>query len=93
MKAPPVVVDVRVAEEGGRRLHLWLPVFLLWPLLLLVGVLVVVVAAVADAVFLAMARPSHLTAFVLGCFAAVGEMRGTEVSVDGRSRKVGVTVR
>ena len=82
MNAPPSVVDVHVAEPDGRRLHLWLPVFVLWPLLLLIGALVLVAAAVADAVLFAMGRPHRLTAFVLGCFEAVGEMRGTEVVVD-----------
>ena len=93
MNTPPAVVNLRVAEEGGRRLHLWLPVFVLWPLLLLVGVLTVVVAAVADAVLFVLARPHRLTAFVMGCFAAVGEMRGTEVSVDNPRHTVEVTVR
>jgi hypothetical protein len=93
MNAPPAVVNLRVVEEGGRRLHLWLPVFVLWPLLLVVGALAVLVAAVADAVLSMLARPHRLTAFVLGCFAAVGEMSGTEVSVDSPRHTVEVTVR
>jgi hypothetical protein len=93
MNAPPAVVDVRVAEEGGRRLHLWLPVFVLWPLLLVVAGLAVLVAAVVDAVLFALARPHRFTTFVRGCFVAVGEMRGAQVSVDSRNRTVGVTVR
>ena len=76
MSAPPAVVDVRVAETGGRRLHLWLPVFVLWPLLLLLGGLAVAVAVVVDAVLFAMGRPHRFTAFVLGCFACGGRDAG-----------------
>ncbi|MCJ7795267.1 MAG: hypothetical protein MUQ56_00605 [Thermoleophilia bacterium] len=93
MNAPPAVVEVHVAEAGGRRLHLWLPVFVLWPLLVLVGGLAIAVAALADAVLFAMGRPHRFTLFVLGCFDAVGETRGTQVFVENRSRTVDVTVR
>ena len=93
MKAPPAVVDVHVAHGGGRKLHLWLPVFLLWPLLLLVGGLVIAVAALVDAVLFAMGRPQRFTPFVLGCFEAAGESRGTQVFVENESRTVDVTVR
>jgi hypothetical protein len=93
MNVPPAVVDVRVAQAGGRRLHLWLPVFVLWPLLVVVGVVVLGVAAVADAVLLALDRPHRFTAFVWGCFTALGEMRGTEVAIDNAGHNVGVSVR
>ena len=67
--------------------------FVLWPLLVLLGLLAVAVAAVADAVLLAMGRPHRLTAFVVGCFEALGETRGMEVTIDNKSHTVGVTVR
>ncbi len=92
MKAPPAVVDVRVAEAGGRKLHLWLPVFVLWPLLLLLGGLAIVAAALADAVLFVTGRPHRFTTFMLGCLDALGETRGTQVFVDNKSRTVDVTV-
>jgi hypothetical protein len=92
MKAPPAVVDVHVAETGGRKLHLWLPVFVLWPLLLLLGGLAIAASALVDAVLVVMGRPRRFTTFVLGCLDAVGETRGTQVSVDNKSRTVDVTV-
>jgi hypothetical protein len=35
MTWPPALLQVHVAAEGGRRLRLWLPIFPLWPLLLI----------------------------------------------------------
>jgi len=93
MNAPPVVVDVRVAEAAGRKVHLWLPVFVLWPLLLLVGGLAIAAAVLVDAALFAMGRPYRFTALVLGCFDAVGEARGTQVLIDSKGRSVDVTVR
>jgi hypothetical protein len=68
-------------------------VFVLWPLLLLAGGLGIAAAALADAVLFSMGRPHRFTSFVLGCFEAVGETRGTQVFVENRSRTVDVTVR
>jgi len=92
MNAPPAVVDVHVAGAGGRRVHLWLPVFVLWPFLLLAGGLAIAVAALVDAVLFAMGRPHRFTAFVLGCFDALTETRGTQVFVENESRTVDVRV-
>ena len=93
MNVPPAVVDVRATEAGGRKRHFCLPVFVLWPLLVLLGILAVAVAAVADAVLFATGRPHRLTAFVAGCFEALGATRGTEVTIDNKRHTVGVRIR
>jgi hypothetical protein len=33
---PPLVIDVRVRETGSRSFRIWLPFFLLWPILFIV---------------------------------------------------------
>ena len=38
MMVPPSVLRIRVRDES-KRLSLWIPLFLLWPLLLIFGVL------------------------------------------------------
>ena len=35
MRVPPMIVDLTVASS--RPVHLWLPVFLLWPFALVIG--------------------------------------------------------
>ena len=37
MTWPPVALRVRVIENGRRKVRLWLPLFVLWPLLLLLA--------------------------------------------------------
>jgi len=36
---PPAVMRIHIMEHGERKLHLWLPIGVMWPLLGLLGVL------------------------------------------------------
>ncbi len=35
MILPPAIVRFRIVEQGRRKIGLWLPIFLLWPVLIL----------------------------------------------------------
>ncbi|MHB9148888.1 MAG: hypothetical protein ACYC33_02200 [Thermoleophilia bacterium] len=94
MKLPPVLTLVRIARPGRRGFGLWVPVFLLWPLLLVIGLLALAVAALADAVLLAGGRTyHHYTALIAGAFALLGQTRGTTVRVAGPTTDIHIEIR
>ena len=37
MRVPPVVLKVWVNADNGKRVRIWLPLFLIWPLVLILG--------------------------------------------------------
>lgn len=39
MTFPPALMHVRISEKGRTKINLWLPLILLWPLMLLIVVL------------------------------------------------------
>ena len=79
---PPAIIDLRVPTSEGRHFHLWLPVFLLWPLLWLVELAVLVPAALLDAaLWLIGGDYHHYTLFLLRLFGLLGDVRGTIVRV------------
>jgi len=45
MMWPPAILRLRIAQEGRRGFHLWIPLFLFWPLIVLVPLLAPVVIA------------------------------------------------
>jgi hypothetical protein len=93
MNVPPLFVDLRVAQQGHRPFHVWLPAFLLWPLAAALGALALAVAALMDAAAVASGgRPRHATALVLGVFAALTAARGTELDIDNATTAVHLTV-
>jgi hypothetical protein len=77
---PPLVIDVRVREIGSRSFRIWLPFFLLWPILLIVVGFALLVTALVDlALFISGARYHHYTLLVLGSLRVLASVRGTHV--------------
>lgn len=82
MILPPLVIDVHVRQEDSRRFRIWLPLFLLWPLLLPLVVFVLAVTILADVVCAIFgARYHYYTAFTLGVFHVFAELRGTRADI------------
>jgi hypothetical protein len=84
MSFPPAILNLRVASPRRRTFRLWLPVFLLWPLLLAFGLLALVFTLLADAVLLAAGRRYHHYSLLLfRLFEATVALRGLAVKVNG----------
>lgn len=84
MMVPPAILDLKVAGPGHRRVSLWLPIFLLWPIGLVLGVLALVLTLLVDAFLLAMGeRYHHYTLLLWRVFELTTELRGTVVRVRG----------
>ena len=93
MKLPPVILDLRVAPVDRRPVHLWLPIFLLWPLVLVVGVLALVLTIVADFVLIVLGDRSHRYSLLLvRSFRALCETRGMVIRVNDDKAAVDMTV-
>ena len=93
MNVPPMILDLTVASSSRRPVHLWLPLFLLWPLALVVAVLALVLTIVADVVlFLLGRRYHHYTILLVRSFAALGGTRGMVIRFSNQKTAVDVTV-
>jgi hypothetical protein len=93
MNVPPAVLDLRVVRPERRPVRLWLPLFLLWPLALVLGVLALVAAIVADAVLLVLGRHyHHYTVLLLRSLETLGETRGMVIRFSNEKTAVDMTV-
>ena len=93
MSFPPAILDLRVAPAGRRSIHLWLPLFLLWPLLLVMGVLSLVLTIIADVVLLLLDRPYHrYTVLLVRVFGLLGDVRGMVIRINDGRTAVDMTV-
>lgn len=89
MILPPLVVDVRVREREERNFRIWLPVFLLWPLLLVIVGFALILSVILDLVLLvAGARYHYFTLLLVGALQLLAEARGTHVHVNGHDATV-----
>jgi len=93
MSLPPVMLHLEVTRPPRRSVRLWLPLFLLWPLALMLGVLALPVAAVVDLVRLLCGRRDHHYAMLLVRLSALCcETRGLVIQIDKRNETVNLTV-
>jgi hypothetical protein len=77
MKLPPLAARVQFQGFG-----LWLPLFLLWPIVALVTLPFLVAAWLWLLVVDFSRGPAQLSAFASGLYAIVCELRGTRVEVE-----------
>lgn len=93
MRMPPAILDLKIAPSDGRRVHLWLPLFLLWPLALALGVLALVFTIIGDLVLmLAGQRYHHYTLLLVRSFGALSGTRGMVMSFKDDKTAVDMTV-
>ena len=93
MNVPPTILDLRIAPSDGRPIHLWLPLFLLWPLALVLGVLALIGTVVADVVLIVFGRRYHSYTLLLArAFGALCETRGMVIRVKDEKAAVSMTV-
>jgi len=96
MKCPPSIVSMQVADEERTKFRLWFPLFILWPLVLVLLLLTFIATLVADLFNLIARRRTGYTRFILGVLGVVNQTRGTEVCIQDRthhSRTVSFTLR
>lgn len=94
MNFPPAILNLSVTSQSGRRIRLWLPIFLLWPFVLVLGILGLAPALVADAVLMLLGRRfHHSTSLLIRALAALAATRGTAINVATATSAVAVTVK
>lgn len=93
MSLPPAIIDVRVTTPAQRSHHVWLPLFLLWPVGLALGLIALVFTALADVVLLIAARPyHHYTMLLARSFIALNDTRGIVLRIHSDKTAVDLTV-
>lgn len=90
MKLPPYLMYMKIINEKGRGFGMWLPVFLLWPLVLILYVFLLPFLLLADFGLYLARQPFHrFTRFVTEVLMILPETRGVTVDIkDGSSSHV-----
>jgi hypothetical protein len=79
---PPMLLYLRVGTVERPGVGLWLPLFLVWLILLPIVALVLVITMLADVVlFFAGQSYHHYTLLLFGCLGALGATQGTAVHI------------
>jgi hypothetical protein len=88
---PPMLLYLRIGAEERRGVGLWLPLFLVWLILLPLVVFVFAITVLVDVVlFLVGARYHHYTLLLVRCVGVLGATRGLVVSIRSEENVVDV---
>jgi uncharacterized membrane protein len=90
----PSIVILKIQQERGFRLKLWLPVFILWPVFLVLFLLFLPLLLIADFILHLSGVHIHLLRMVGGVFSVVSSLRGTRIKVNSHKENsiVNVTI-
>lgn len=87
MIIPPSLLRIRVIEKGKRKVNLWIPLFLIWPLVI---ALMVVLAPVALVVCLVWPKGRQVVMAGPRLLALAWAIRGLRVRVKDEANRVRV---
>jgi hypothetical protein len=88
---PPMLLYLRIGTLERPGVGLWLPLFLVWLILLPIVVLVLVLTMLVDVVLFFVGRTyHHYTLLLFRCLGLLGETRGTVVRVQSDKTIVGI---
>lgn len=78
----PSIINLRIQSGQHFRLRLWLPVFIVWPILIVLFLLLLPFIVIAELVMRVAGTGIRLFAMIGGVVSVLSSMRGTVVRVD-----------
>lgn len=90
---PPYAVALRIVEQGRTKFRIWFPLFLLWPLAVVLLLLTFIATLVVDVVCLLAGQRAAYTRLAVGVLAVVGETRGLEIFIEAPAHTVALKLR
>lgn len=93
MSMPPLLLHLNIASATRTPVRLWLPLFLLWPLVaLLLAVPLVVLAVVDVLLFISGQRYHHYSVLLMRVVALLGDTKGMVMRFTDGETVVDMTV-
>lgn len=84
---PPSIMRIRVREKGKHNISLWLPLFLLWPIIIVFTAILLPFLIIAAIVFWNKYGKQILKSIPV-FYSLICAMRGTLINVDSGAQKV-----
>ena len=89
----PMVLDMEIIHEKGKKIRLWLPLFLIWILLLPLFVLVFAVLVIAGIIAWITGYGRSVLAIIPLICESLWNLGGLKVDVEGEEEKVFIEFR
>lgn len=78
----PSFFILKIRRKHGCRFSIWLPVFILWPVALILALLILPFILIADLVLRLSGIRIHILRMLGGVFSVISSLRGTRIKVN-----------
>ncbi|MBD3217563.1 MAG: hypothetical protein GF310_04750 [candidate division Zixibacteria bacterium] len=85
---PPSILRIRIMEEGRKKIGLWFPLFLLWPFMLAISILLLPLVLIVSLILWPSGRGKKIILAFPLIFNLICNMRGLRVDVRGANDNV-----
>jgi hypothetical protein len=84
---PPALIQIHIVDQGRKVIGLWLPLFILWPIFLVLAVVAMPLVLIAQVVLSCLRIPIRLFAILFTVMAVISSTRGLKVDVGKKSNE------
>jgi hypothetical protein len=88
----PSIINLKIQSGSHFKLRLWLPVFIVWPILIVLFLLLLPFLVIAELVMRVAGTGIRLFGMIGGVVSVLSAMRGTVVKVDSPKQNAVVLV-
>ncbi len=89
---PPYLMKIKVIENGRKKVGLWLPVFLVWPLMLIFALILTPLLFMASLFLIWRRKFRALLKAIPRFYAVICAARGLDVEVESENENVYITI-
>lgn len=88
----PSVVNLAIRSKKGFRFKLWLPLFILWPVVLVLFLAALPFLFLAEVVLRISGAPLQIFRLIGALFSVISSLRGTVIKVESHTRNAQVNI-
>jgi hypothetical protein len=88
----PWIMHLRFVNQRGKGIGLWLPIFLAWPILIALLIILLPLVCIAEIVLRICHVDLRLVSIIIGLLWLCAEMRGMRVVVNSRQHQSNIHI-
>ncbi len=85
---PPLILRIRIMEAGRKKIGLWLPLFLMWPFMLVISILLLPLVLIVSLILWPSGKGKKIILAFPLIFNLICNMRGLRFDVKGSNDNV-----
>jgi hypothetical protein len=88
----PSIIFLKIHSGKRFKIKLWLPIFLLWPIAIILLLIAIPFLLLAEMIFAQRGTPIHFFGLLFGFISVLSSLRGTKIKVAKPAKRVTIFI-